>query len=197
MMYQSCFIRNRGNKQISCQVLVRIIGLHTWSLNPFFEITPKSLYSLCVDFFRSHNIFWLVDDKMFVANWCFCTLAKHNCILLNPVLCTFLSKEEVSCCFYYHQWDRFWRQQTFVCLTSQFNQTSTIVLIHGPCWTYDVELVFRRFPLQLLRHQKSPGSETMYLSLPSKMTDSLPMFLKKCLSIPTLPCGPIYGWGSG
>ena len=67
LMHSSCFIWNWGNKQISCQVLGHIVGLHTWSLNPFFEIVPKSLYCLCVDFFRNHKIFWVVDEKMFVA----------------------------------------------------------------------------------------------------------------------------------
>ena len=67
LMLQNCFIRNCRKKQISCKVLGNIVGLLTWLLNPFFEIAPKSLYCLYVDFFRSHEVFWVVDDKMLVA----------------------------------------------------------------------------------------------------------------------------------
>ena len=52
-----------------------------------------------MDFFRSHKLFWVVDDKMFnsvnLTTWCFCMPAKHHCILLNTVLVTFLWEEDV------------------------------------------------------------------------------------------------------
>ena len=90
-MHLSCFTQNWRNKQISCQVLVQIFGLHTWSLNPFFDIN-----CLCVNFFRSHKIFWMVYDKnvcsVNLMNWCFCTPAKHHYII-EPSFMYFSIKE--------------------------------------------------------------------------------------------------------